>query len=134
MLNAPAFQLTIARSDAVMVPTLPAPLQVAVPLTFENGWTVGLAPCGTAASSGLGSIDIGPTANIAMNNLRRDNLTGGAFFICEYTEQFVTRLRLTLAADGRRGGAGKKILRQANPLRSPQIPPESRFSFIRRPN
>jgi hypothetical protein len=24
---------------------------------------------------------IGPVANIAMNSLRRDNLTGGAFFI-----------------------------------------------------
>jgi hypothetical protein len=63
-----------------------------------------------------------------MNNLRRDNLTGGAFFICEYTEQFVTRLRLTKGADGRRHRTGKKILRQANPLRSPETPQNERFT------
>jgi hypothetical protein len=36
---------------------------------------------GSAANTGLGSIATGPTASIAMNNLRSDNLTGGAFFI-----------------------------------------------------
>ena len=43
----------------------------------------------------LGSIAKGPTASIATNSLRRDNLTGGAFFISKIAKQFVTRLRLT---------------------------------------
>jgi hypothetical protein len=40
-------------------------------------------PEGMDAHTGAGSIAIGPTASIAINNLRRDNLTGGAFFICD---------------------------------------------------
>ena len=103
----------MARSEAFTVPKVPEPFHDAVPFNTVNG---AVEPEGTAANSGLGSIDIGPTASIAMNNLRRDNLTGGAFFICDYAKQFVTRLRLTEGADGRRAGTGKKILRQRKRL------------------
>jgi hypothetical protein len=36
---------------------------------------------GNVAQTGEGKIARGPTASIASSNLRRDNLTGGAFFI-----------------------------------------------------
>src|SRR4051812_49239284 len=86
ILNAVGFQLMMDRSVvALIVPKLPAPVQVTVPLTTVNGWTVGLVPTGTTANSEPGSMADGPTANIAMNSLRSDNLTGGAFFICDKT-------------------------------------------------
>jgi hypothetical protein len=64
-----------------MVPVLPAGVHVADP---ENG-----VVAGTAARTGPGNIASGPTANIATNNLRRDNLTGDALFIL-IAKQFVT--------------------------------------------
>src|SRR5262249_45500099 len=52
----------------LMVPVAPAADQVAAPLVTVNGVVEG-----TEAKTGAGSIAIGPTASIAMNNLRRDN-------------------------------------------------------------
>ena len=132
MVKLPGCHETTARStEEVSVPTLVLP---PVHVTLEPPAITVNGAYGTAASKGLGSIDIGPTANIAMNNLRRDNLTGGAFFICEYTEQFVTRLRLTKGADGRRGGTGKKILRRANPLQVPDYSLNGQFRRLIAPS
>jgi hypothetical protein len=74
-----AFHAMIALFElALMFARVPEPLYVTEPFTTLNGMALG-----TVASSGVGSIANGPTANIATMSLRSDNLTGGAFFICD---------------------------------------------------
>ena len=59
-----------------MVETDALLLTVADPLVTVNDDAVG-----NVAHTGLGNMARGPTASIAMNNLRRDNLTDDDFFI-----------------------------------------------------
>lgn len=80
MLNWLLPQTSTERSETERT-AVPAPFTPDVANVAEPFVTVYDPVVGRAAHTGLGSMATGPTANIAVNNLRSDNLTGGAFFI-----------------------------------------------------
>jgi hypothetical protein len=88
IVNAPFVQTRTERSDTEIFAC--APFGASEPLPAICIMVLGVVSAvdvfdvnatGRVAQTGLGSMANGPTANIAMNNLRRDNLTDDFFIL-----------------------------------------------------